>query len=83
METLRCIHQVNYSTAVLIMASYSAIFTSFLAVKIISVPFTNVQGFVDDGTYKMGVLADSADYVILKVQSLHRLLPHLFLFKFK
>lgn len=69
------IHLITYFTIIAILASYSAALTSFLAVKIVFLPFTTMQGLVEDNTYKIGVLKGSADHVLLKV---HPELAYLF-----
>lgn len=63
----RMIHVVTYLTAITIQASYSAALISFLTIKTVHLPFTTMQGLIEDDTYKLGVLTGSADYVALKV----------------
>lgn len=63
----RMIHLTAHLTAVIILASYSAALISFLTVESVDMPFTTLQGLIDDNTYKIGVLTGSADYVLIKV----------------
>lgn len=63
----RTVHLITYVTDVAIMAFYSAALISFLTVETTRIPFTTMQGLVDDGTYKMGVVSGTAEQVILKV----------------
>lgn len=68
MNCVRLIHLTIHSTALVIEASYSAALTSFLAVKSVYIPFTTIQGLIDDSTYTMGILEGSVDQILLKVR---------------
>jgi hypothetical protein len=50
-----------------LFVAYSATFISFLAVQHHHLPFTDFQGALDDGTYRVDVLAASADIDYFKV----------------
>lgn len=63
----RAIHLVTHLAAVVILASYSAALTSFSTIEIVHLPFTTMQGLIDDKTYNVGVILGSADYILLKV----------------
>lgn len=67
MNAERMIHLITHLTAIIILASYSAALVSFLTVETVHLPFSTMQGLIDDNTYKMGVFAGSADYYLLKV----------------
>ncbi|XP_069704806.1 glutamate receptor ionotropic, delta-1-like isoform X2 [Periplaneta americana] len=56
----RIVYMTSYFTAILLFVSFSAIFISFLTVRKEVVPFTDFQDLINDGTYKVGVLARSA-----------------------
>lgn len=73
MEALRAIHLITYLTAIIIMAAYAAALISFLAIKTDYIPFTTMQGLIDDNTYKMGVVTGSSDHILLKVQPMYRI----------
>jgi hypothetical protein len=45
----------------MLFVAYSATFISFLTVQHHHLPFTDFQGALDDGTYRVDVLAASAD----------------------
>lgn len=67
-DAVRFVHLVTYLTAVAILASYSAALISFSTIKSVHVPFTTMDGLIDDDTYKMGVVWNSADHLLLKVR---------------
>jgi hypothetical protein len=46
---------------VVIFVAYGAAFISFLTVRHHNLPFTDFQGAIDDGTYRVDVQAASAD----------------------
>ncbi|XP_043670262.1 uncharacterized protein LOC122630145 [Vespula pensylvanica] len=48
--------------ATILSAAYSASFISFLTAGIHILPFHSLESFVEDGTYKLSVLRDGADY---------------------
>lgn len=68
MNAVRMIHLSIHLTGVIILASYSAAVISFLTVEITYLPFTTIQGLIEDNTYKIGVLSDSSNDVFLKVK---------------
>ncbi|XP_069696058.1 glutamate receptor U1-like [Periplaneta americana] len=59
--SFRLVLLTAFVTAVILFASYSAIFTSFLTVRTHDLPFTDFRGFLSDGTYKLGIIEGSAD----------------------
>jgi hypothetical protein len=59
----------SYFTAVIVLVAYSATFISFLAVRRIVLPFTDFEGLLNDGTYKLGVFPNSAQMYYLEVSS--------------
>lgn len=52
---------------VIILAAYSAALISFLAIKVFVMPFTSMEGLLEDGSFKFGVVRDSADYSFFQV----------------
>ena len=46
--------------AVVLITSYSGALVSSLATRHATLPFTTFQGFLDDGTYRLGVVANSS-----------------------
>ncbi|XP_011694273.1 PREDICTED: uncharacterized protein LOC105453773 [Wasmannia auropunctata] len=54
-----------YISAIIILASYSASLISFLALNTPQLSFSTLEGYVKDGTYKLIVLEDSAEYEVL------------------
>ncbi|XP_011497652.1 PREDICTED: LOW QUALITY PROTEIN: probable glutamate receptor [Ceratosolen solmsi marchali] len=61
-DAIRIIDLVVHLTGVIILAAYSAALISFLAVKIFIMPFSSMEGLLNDGSYKFGVIRNSADY---------------------
>ncbi|XP_068085174.1 probable glutamate receptor [Anabrus simplex] len=53
---------VIYFMALILLASYSAILISFLTIQRLSLPFTDLQGLIEDGSYQMGVLRNSTEH---------------------
>jgi len=47
-------------TSLVLMAAYSAFLISSLAVQQRDLPFRDLQGLLDDGSYRLGVLANSS-----------------------
>ncbi|XP_032687916.1 uncharacterized protein LOC116852050 [Odontomachus brunneus] len=62
LDPVRMMHFVIHITAVVILAAYSASLISFLAVNTFVMPFTTMSGLLKDGTYRFGVVGDSADF---------------------
>ncbi|XP_069704868.1 glutamate receptor ionotropic, kainate 3-like [Periplaneta americana] len=56
----RLVFFTSYLTGVIVLVAYSATFISFLTVKKAVLPFTDFKGLLQDGTYKLGVLPNSA-----------------------
>ncbi|XP_011142833.2 glutamate receptor ionotropic, delta-1-like [Harpegnathos saltator] len=51
-----------FVSSLIIQAAYSASLISFLTLPMASLPFSTVEGYVDDGSYKLIVIKNSADY---------------------
>ncbi|XP_018048668.1 PREDICTED: uncharacterized protein LOC108687427 [Atta colombica] len=68
-SSLRVAYFTIILTAVLIMAHYSAALICFLTACTHVLPFQTLNEFIDDGTYKLIVIRDSADYDIVTVSS--------------
>ncbi|XP_018371881.1 PREDICTED: uncharacterized protein LOC108766848 [Trachymyrmex cornetzi] len=66
-SSLRVAYFTIILTAVLIMAHYSAALICFLTACTYVLPFQTLDEFTDDGTYKLIVIRDSADYDIVTV----------------
>ena len=54
-------------TAVVILTSYSASLIACIVHEKYNLPFTNFQEFINDGTYELEVLANSAELDYFKV----------------
>lgn len=59
-----------YLSAVILLASYSATLISFLTVRIINVPFSDLEEFLVVGTHELGTLEDSTVLNLFKVSIL-------------
>jgi hypothetical protein len=55
---------------VVVFVAYSAAFISFLTVRHHHLPFTDFQGALDDGSYRVDVQAASADIDYFTVNQL-------------
>ncbi|XP_039314127.1 uncharacterized protein LOC105207569 [Solenopsis invicta] len=66
LNSIRLIQLVIHLLAVVIVAAYSAFLISYLAVKTFVMPFTTMDGLLQDKTYRFGVIKDSADYDMLQ-----------------
>ncbi|KAF3429742.1 hypothetical protein E2986_05555 [Frieseomelitta varia] len=62
LDPTRLVHLSIHLTAVVVIAAYSAALISHLAIKTFLMPFTTMEGLLEDGTYRFAVVADSADY---------------------
>ncbi|KAK2576887.1 hypothetical protein KPH14_005512 [Odynerus spinipes] len=51
-----------FVSAIIVSAAYSASLISFLTVTSVSLPFSNLDDFANDGSYKLIVFVNSADY---------------------
>lgn len=67
-DPIRMINVVIHLTGVIMLAAYSAALISFLAIKVFVMPFTSMEGLLEDGSYKFGVVRDSADYSFFQVK---------------
>lgn len=67
LDPVRMMHLAIHLSAVVIVAAYSAALISFLAVKTFVMPFKTMDGLLKDGTYRFGVVGDSADYSFFQV----------------
>lgn len=59
-----------FVSSLIIHTAYSASFISFLTLPMFSLPFSNVEGYVADGSYKLIVLKNSSDYDMFNVSLL-------------
>ncbi|KYQ52733.1 Glutamate receptor, ionotropic kainate 2, partial [Trachymyrmex zeteki] len=53
-----------YASSVIILSTYFASLISYLALNTAKLPFSTLEGYVKDGTYKLIVLQNSAEYDI-------------------
>ncbi|XP_011880267.1 PREDICTED: probable glutamate receptor [Vollenhovia emeryi] len=53
-----------YTSSIIILAVYSASLISFLALGTPKLPFSTLEGYVKDGSYKLIVMKNSAEYDI-------------------
>lgn len=66
-DSVRIIHVMIHMTGVITLSAYSAALISFLAVKVIVMPFTTMEGLLEEGTYRFSVVGESADYELFQV----------------
>ena len=83
MDSCRVVYLTTYLTAVILLASYSATVISFLTVRKVTMPFSNLEEFVVVGTHKLGALQDSTVLNLFKVSILTTLKKFSFLKKIK
>jgi hypothetical protein len=57
----------SYITSLVLLAGYSASLTSSLAVERRELPFRDLQGLLHDGSYKLGVVKNTATFNIFDV----------------
>ncbi|XP_076394998.1 glutamate receptor U1 isoform X6 [Megachile rotundata] len=62
LDPIRLVHLTVHLAAVVVIAAYSAALISFLAIQTFAMPFTTMEGLLEDGTYRLAVIADSAGY---------------------
>lgn len=67
LDPVRMVHFVIHLTAVVILAAYSAALISFLTVNTFVMPFTTMTGLLEDKTYRLGIVGDSADFGFFQV----------------
>jgi len=67
MDSCRVVYLTTYLSAVVLLTSYSATLISFLTVRIVEVPFNNLEEFLIVGTHKIGTLQDSTVLNLFKV----------------
>lgn len=67
LDPTRMVHLSVHLTAVVVIAAYSAALISYLAIKTFVMPFTTMEGLLEDGTYRFAVTANSADYSFFQV----------------
>ncbi|XP_034946539.1 glutamate receptor ionotropic, kainate 2-like [Chelonus insularis] len=60
--SLRITQFTIYTTLTILYAAYSAILITSLAFQTFEPPFTTMEGLMEDGSYDLGILKDSADY---------------------
>lgn len=70
MDSSRVVYLTVYLSAVILLASYSATLISFLTVRIINVPFNDLEEFLVIGTHELGTLEDSTVLHLFKVSIL-------------
>jgi hypothetical protein len=54
---------------VILLSAYSAALISFLTKKSVALPFRDLQGLLKDGTYRFGVMENSAEYELFEVRN--------------
>lgn len=67
----RLAYFTTHATSLVLFISYSATFISFLTVQHHHLPFSDFQGALDDGTYRVDVLAASADIDYFRVSHVY------------
>ena len=58
---------ISYVTSLVVMAAFSASLISSLAVQPRHLPFRDLKGLVNDGSYRLGVLQNSSKFSIFDV----------------
>lgn len=61
---MRLVFLSVYVSSIVILAMYSASLMSFLALSTPRLPFSTLEGYIEDGTYKLIVMKNSAEYDI-------------------
>ncbi|PSN34585.1 Ionotropic receptor 117 [Blattella germanica] len=61
-NSCRTVYVASYLIGMVLVAAYSASLISHLTVQRIELPFTNFEGLLKDGTYKLGVTESSATF---------------------
>ena len=56
-----------YIAMVTVFAAYSAMLVSFLAVQTMVLPFEDVEGMLEEGTYKLGILRGTSQLDYFRV----------------
>jgi len=59
-----------YVSSIVTVAVYSASLITFLALGLPKLPFSTLEGYVKDGSYKLIVVKNSAEYDALSVRLL-------------
>jgi len=59
-DSSRTLHVTSCLLSVLLITSYSGALVSSFASRHVILPFTTFQEFLDDGTYRLGVVANSS-----------------------
>jgi hypothetical protein len=67
----RLIYLTTYVTFMVLFMAYCATFISHLTVRRRELPFRDFQGFLNDGTYKLGAVYGSAHEAYLKVRYIY------------
>nr|CAD7197664.1 unnamed protein product [Timema douglasi] len=62
----RLILMSNFLSSFILVSSYSAFVISYLTVQKVEMPFRDLAGMLDDGTYKFAVLAHSTQLTMFK-----------------
>lgn len=68
LDPVRIVYLVVHLTGVIILAAYSAALISFLATQTVYLPFSTMDGLLQDGTYRFAVVGDSSDYSFFQVK---------------
>jgi hypothetical protein len=58
-----------YLTALILLSAYSAALISFLTKQSVLMPFRDLQGLLKDGTYRLGIMSNSAEYEMFEVRN--------------
>ncbi|KAJ9590514.1 hypothetical protein L9F63_016465 [Diploptera punctata] len=61
-NSCRIVYLTAYLTAMIVFYAYSASLISHLTKKTTSMPFNDLKGLMKDGTYRLGVIKDTAEY---------------------
>jgi hypothetical protein len=63
----RLVYCLSFATASVLLAAYSGILISVMATKHEALPFSDLGGLLQSGTYQFGVLKDAEEVTFFSV----------------
>ena len=70
---LRIVNIVLRLTALIMLSAYGAIITSFMTVKTIEIPFSNLEEFLQNGKFKLKTSEFSLLHIMIGVNKIYSL----------
>ena len=67
------LHLTTWLLSVVLATSYSGALVSSIASRRVTLPFSTFQEFLNDGTYRLGVIANSSIISTMRVRHIHSL----------